>query len=112
MTRLASLLVLVALTGLQLTSQTLKFEVVSVKTNVSGAGPLSLRSRPDGGSPRPTLRWAFSSVLGAAPGDAVTTTELPSVFTAVQEQLGLRLISSRAPVQVLVIDSVERPTPD
>ena len=36
--------------------------------------------------------------------------ETPSVFTAAQEQLGLRLQSSTAPVSVLVIDHIERPT--
>ena len=39
-------------------------------------------------------------------------TTRPGVFTALQEQLGLRLESSRGPVNVLVIDSISRPTPD
>lgn len=38
--------------------------------------------------------------------------EAPDLFTALQEQLGLRLVPSRAPVDVLVIDAVERPTPN
>ena len=36
----------------------------------------------------------------------------PSLFTAIEEQLGLKLESSKGPVDVLVIDHVERPTPD
>jgi uncharacterized protein (TIGR03435 family) len=31
---------------------------------------------------------------------------------ALQDQLGLRLMASKGPVDVLVIDSVERPTPN
>jgi len=34
----------------------------------------------------------------------------PSLFTAIQEQLGLRLESQKGPVQILVIDHVERPS--
>ena len=35
-----------------------------------------------------------------------------SIFTALQEQLGLRLNSTRDTVDVLVIDTLERPTPN
>lgn len=36
----------------------------------------------------------------------------PSVFTALEEQLGLKLESSKAQVKVLMIDHIERPDPD
>ncbi len=52
------------------------------------------------------LTWAVE----AAAGDP--STDAPSVFTAVQEQLGLKLEPAKAPVDVLVIDRAEKPTPD
>jgi uncharacterized protein (TIGR03435 family) len=52
-----------------------------------------------------TLRWAPDD--GAPPEGDVAA---PSIFTAVQEQLGLKLESTKAPVQVLVIDNLERPS--
>jgi uncharacterized protein (TIGR03435 family) len=45
---------------------------------------------------------------GAAPPPADTTG--PSIFTAFQEQLGLRIESQRGPVEILVVDRAERPS--
>jgi uncharacterized protein (TIGR03435 family) len=33
-----------------------------------------------------------------------------SIFTAVQEQLGLRLVQQKADVEILVVDHVEKPS--
>jgi uncharacterized protein (TIGR03435 family) len=49
------------------------------------------------------LRWSND----AAPAD-----DLPSLFTAIQEQLGLRLERRRVSADMFVVDRFERPTPD
>jgi uncharacterized protein (TIGR03435 family) len=58
---------------------------------------------------RTDLKGYFNMRLQFAPDpgpDAVS----PSIFTAVQEQLGLKLESSKNAMEVLVIDSVQKPT--
>ena len=72
------------------------------KTGLSGLYDFKLEWSPDLGDcgvgpkrPRP----AAPEVISA-----------PSLFTALQEQLGLKLESAKGPVEVLVIDSVQRPT--
>ena len=47
-----------------------------------------------------------------APGDntAPPDTAGPSLFTAIEEQLGLKLESTKGPVNVIVIDQLEQPT--
>jgi len=45
-----------------------------------------------------------------ASGDQRATSDAPSIFTALREQLGLRLEPGKARMPVLVIDSVEPPT--
>jgi len=51
-----------------------------------------------------TLLWTPDS-LRATPTDTA-----PGLFTAVQEQLGLKLEATRAPTDVFVIDAATRPT--
>ena len=52
------------------------------------------------------LTGAFDFTLDYAADDADTSR--PSIFTALQEQLGLRLEATKGPVEVLVIDRAER----
>ena len=46
------------------------------------------------------------------PSQLAPDSSAPSLFTALQEQLGLRLESTKAPVDVLVIDYIEKPSPN
>ena len=57
------------------------------------------------------IRSLASALNGSGDRDVVDRTGL-TVFTAVQEQLGLKLEADRAPVEFLVIERIERPTPD
>ncbi len=52
------------------------------------------------------LQWAPDRNKSAE----VAAPEGPSLYTAIQEQLGLRLRSQKAPVEILMIDRVEKPS--
>ncbi len=54
-----------------------------------------------------SLRWTPSSI---ETGAVSPNPDAPGLFTAVEEQLGLKLVSGKAPVQVLVVSQIERPT--
>ena len=61
------------------------------------------------------LNWTPDQLpRGAPPGAPVPAIDPngPSLFTAVQEQLGLKLESTKGSVEVFVVDHVDRPTPD
>lgn len=85
-------------------TQTLSKElgrVVVDKTGITGRYDVTLKWTPETGATP-----VDSGTSGAAP----TPDSGPSIFTAIQEQLGLKLESSKGPVQVLVIDHVEMPS--
>jgi uncharacterized protein (TIGR03435 family) len=76
--------------------QILEFELDRPVLNQAGlSGSFAIR-----------LKWAS----GRAPAGNPPDPSLPSLFTALQEQLGLRLESIKAPVSLFVIDSVEAPS--
>ena len=74
------------------------------KTGITDLFAIHLEFSPD----------EFTSPQGAAvvpgPPAAAGVREAPGIFQAIQEQLGLRLVAARVPVNLLVIDRIERPT--
>jgi uncharacterized protein (TIGR03435 family) len=60
-----------------------------------------------------TLTWTPDDIAAPAPGEqgsAPSEVSGPSIFTAIQEQLGLKLEPAKGPVECLAIDYVERPS--
>lgn len=73
------------------------------RTGVSGRYDFHVDWTPDSGA------CAGSATDDGSPAAAVSPLSGPSLFTALQEQLGLKLESTKGPVDVIVIYSVERP---
>jgi uncharacterized protein (TIGR03435 family) len=81
-------------------SKRLGREVID-KTGIAGRYDVVLTWSPDDGtSAPPSVNGAISAAADLG----------PSIFTAIEEQLGLKLESQRGPVQVLVIDTIEMPS--
>jgi uncharacterized protein (TIGR03435 family) len=71
------------------------------RTDLTGLFDIDLRYMPD-----------YTPFIPAGAPPLPTDPNAPPLFTAVQEQLGLKLETARGPVDVLVIDSVEKPSVD
>jgi uncharacterized protein (TIGR03435 family) len=90
------------LSQLAVTLSGLVQRIVIDRTGLSGTYDLDLSWTPDVLPQNPA---------GAPPLPPIDPNG-PSLYTALQEQLGLKLESQRGPVEVMVIDSVQPPTPD
>jgi uncharacterized protein (TIGR03435 family) len=76
------------------------------KTGLTGNYDTMLDWTPDEGGSIPSAGGGSQSP--ALPPDSIGT----SIFTAIQEQLGLKLRSTEGPVRVLVVDQIEPPSVD
>jgi bla regulator protein BlaR1 len=76
------------------------------KTGLKGSYDLKLEWAPDEDQAANFQAIGVPEGFGAPPTDW----KGPTLFTALEEQLGLKLDSQKAPVDILVIDHVERPS--
>ena len=58
------------------------------------------------------LQWAVMDLHADEGASATSSSEGPSLFSAVYEQLGLKLVSRRHKFEVLVVDAVKPPSPN
>jgi uncharacterized protein (TIGR03435 family) len=71
-----------------------------------------LEFSPDDSTPGPLGRSPQDRPLLQIAGEPSAATPAPNLFTALEQQLGLRLEPARAPREFIVIDQVERPSPN
>lgn len=77
------------------------------KTSLSGEFDFSLEWTPEPGEDNgPTT----AGLPRGTPEQPASTRDGPALFTAIREQLGLRLKSERGAVEVIVIDDIQMPT--
>jgi uncharacterized protein (TIGR03435 family) len=76
------------------------------KTGLTGTYDVTLDWTPDEGAGPPP----GGPAPPGQPDHASSSDSGPSIFTAIQEQLGLKLESAKGPVDVLVIDHIEKPS--
>jgi uncharacterized protein (TIGR03435 family) len=68
------------------------FEVATNRTGLKGSYDFTLKWSPDSSTP--------------------SDSDEPSLFTAIREQLGVRFVPSKAPVEVLAVEHIEHPSPN
>ena len=73
-------------------------------TGLKGNYDFALHWTPDQSAP------AFNGPSGGGPDSTTSSESGPSIFTAIQEQLGLKLEPQKGPVEILVVDHVEKPS--
>ena len=94
----------IALLSAQLERQL--WRVVIDKTGLQGEYDYTLEWTPEAGQGGPESLGLPPQAEPAAPADS----KGPSIFAALQEQLGLKLESQKGPVEIIVIERVEKPS--
>jgi uncharacterized protein (TIGR03435 family) len=82
--------------------------IIVDKTGLTGKYDFTLKYTPD--ENRGAMPKGPAADEPGAGSAAPLEASGPSIFTAIQEQLGLKLDRQKGPVEVLVIDHVERPS--
>lgn len=72
------------------------------RTGLTGTWNVQVEFTPD--------RMPLIGSSGLPPGATLPSPDAPTLFTALEEQLGIKLVPGRGPIEVLVIDHIERPS--